>query len=49
MILTIFSLQVLYNILDWPTKPHSNLVVVGIHLSMVASSWLLVMELRQFQ
>lgn len=24
-----FSYQVLYNILDWPTKPNSNLVVIG--------------------
>jgi len=28
--LTIFY-QVLYNILDWPTKPNSNLVVIGDH------------------
>ena len=24
-----FFYQVLYNILDWPTKPNSNLVVIG--------------------
>lgn len=23
------QLQVLYNILDWPTKPHSKLIVIG--------------------
>lgn len=24
-----FLIQVLYNILDWPTKPHSKLIVIG--------------------
>lgn len=27
-----FSLQVLYNILDWPTKPRSKLIVIGTNL-----------------
>lgn len=30
----LLSVQVLYNILDWPTKPHSKLVVIGINLQI---------------
>jgi origin recognition complex subunit 1 len=27
--ITFLLSQVLYNILDWPTKPHSKLIVIG--------------------
>lgn len=30
--MTLFYFQVLYNILDWPTKPNSKLIVIGILL-----------------
>jgi origin recognition complex subunit 1 len=28
------TMQVLYNLFDWPTRPHSNLVVIGIANTM---------------
>lgn len=29
ILMTNFHMQVLYNILDWPTKPNSKLIVIG--------------------
>ena len=33
----VLFLQVLYNILDWPTKPHSKLIVIGTHFASASS------------
>ena len=37
--------QVLYNILDWPTKPNSKLVVIGILLAFTC--WIIIAFIQQ--